>query len=93
MSVDPSAHRDSQYHQSTHLIQTKRKKKKRICIYSKSAPHQKSDLYVFVIFHVVFEVCIYADPCTVDERKQRRQSFREWGDNDEKKKKNESGQN
>lgn len=27
--------------------------------------------YVDYFFHVVFKVCIYADPCTVYEQKQR----------------------
>lgn len=27
--------------------------------------------YVDSFFHVVFKVCIYADPCTVYEQKQR----------------------
>lgn len=46
----------------------------RICIYSINAPHQNYDLYVVfyvIFFHVVFKVCIYADPCTVEEQKQR----------------------
>lgn len=42
---------------------------------------------MFIFFHVVFKVCIYADPCTVYEQKQRGQRV---GEENLKK---ESGQN
>lgn len=45
----------------------------------------------FFFSHVVFEVCIYADPCTVYEQKQRHQRL--GNKNDDLKKITESGQN
>lgn len=61
MLVYPSAHRDSWYHQSTCLIHTKstKEKKKRICIYSKTAPHQKSEMYVFMLFFMLCSKYVY----------------------------------
>lgn len=54
----------------------KERRNSRICIYSINAPHQNYD-FVFCFFFMFFfffmlclKVCIYADPCTVEEQKQ-----------------------
>lgn len=79
----PAAHRAIWYSPSKRLIyraysQKKKKWKSKMCIYSINAPHQNSTCMVFVAPpHVVFKVCIYADPCTVYEQKQRWQRLEE----------------
>lgn len=52
----------------------KERRNSRICIYSINAPHQNYDRLVFFLcfffFMLCLKVCIYADPCTVEEQKQ-----------------------
>lgn len=47
-------------------------------------------MLIFFFFHVVFKVCIYADPCTVYEQKQRWQRVRERMKKIQKQTKNET---
>lgn len=68
--------------------QSKKKKNLNLYIRYKCSSPKVWLVCFYVIFIVVLEVCIYADPCTVDEQKLRWQSLGNGG-GDEKKKQNQ----